>query len=145
MKIYYNGEVYTGEKMVEAFATNNGKFCGVGTLKELESQYKDAELVDLKGRFVCAGFNDSHMHVLNDGYFTFSIPYDKGFEIKVDGKKVSYNMVNKGFIGFPIKKGLHNIEVEFVAPNSGAGKLGSICGIVIFVIFCANDLRKRRN
>ncbi len=68
MKIYYNGEIYTGEKMVEAFATNNGKFCGVGTLKELESQYKDAELVDLKGRFVCAGFNDSHMHVLNDGY-----------------------------------------------------------------------------
>jgi len=86
-----------------------------------------------------------NIDVLNDGYFTFSIPYDKGFEIKVDGQKVSYNMVNKGFIGFPIKKGLHNIEVEFVAPNSGAGKLGSICGIVIFVIFCANDLRKRRN
>ena len=25
------------------------------------------EVTDLKGRFVCAGFNDSHMHLLNYG------------------------------------------------------------------------------
>lgn len=84
------------------------------------------------------------VNVLNDGYFVFSIPYDEGFDIKVDGKKVSYNMVNRGFIGFPITKGLHNIELKFTAPNSTLGKFGSVCGIVIFSFICINDLRKRR-
>lgn len=28
----------------------------------------DAQVVDLEGAFVCAGFNDSHMHLLNYGY-----------------------------------------------------------------------------
>lgn len=68
MKLYYNGQIYTGKEMVEAFVTENGRFCGTGKLEELRSRFHDAELIDLNGKFVCAGFNDSHMHVLNDGY-----------------------------------------------------------------------------
>lgn len=68
MKLYYNGQVYTGETMTEAFAVENGRFCGVGSSKELQDRFLDAEQIDLHGKFVCAGFNDSHMHVLNYGY-----------------------------------------------------------------------------
>ena len=38
-----------------------------GSNEELLSAYPDAERSDLKGSFVCAGFNDSHMHLLNYG------------------------------------------------------------------------------
>lgn len=72
--------------------------------------------------------------VKKDGYFNLSIPYDKGFIIKVDGKKVDYEKVNKAFIGFPVKKGKHKIDIEFKAPNAFAGKIVSIFGIILFIV-----------
>ena len=77
--------------------------------------------------------------VTNDGYFNLSIPYDKGFIIKVDGKKIDYEKVNKSFIGFPIKKGEHNIEIEFEAPNALFGKIVSALGFGIFIIMIMYD------
>ena len=45
------------------------------------------------------------MNIKNDSYFNISIPYDKGFKILVNNKKVKYEKTNKNFIGFPLKKG----------------------------------------
>ena len=61
--VYKNGTIYTGNGFVTDFAVENGKFCFVG---ETDKATAD-EVVDLGGKFVCAGFNDSHMHVLNLG------------------------------------------------------------------------------
>ena len=61
--VYKNGTVYTGNGFVTDFAVENGKFCFVG---ETDKAAAD-EVVDLDGKFVCAGFNDSHMHVLTLG------------------------------------------------------------------------------
>ena len=67
--IYYNGKVYVGEEeLQQAFVVKAGVFEYVGDsqhAKELADA--DDELVDLQGRFVCPGFNDSHMHVLGFG------------------------------------------------------------------------------
>ncbi|MBR5287126.1 MAG: amidohydrolase [Clostridia bacterium] len=65
--VYYNGAVYTGElPLVSAFAVEDGKFIFAGT--DAQAAEIDADdRVDLGGAFVCAGFNDSHMHVLNYG------------------------------------------------------------------------------
>ncbi|MDD6322988.1 MAG: YfhO family protein [Bacilli bacterium] len=71
--------------------------------------------------------------VSSDGYFKLSIPYDKGFNIFVDGKKVNYEKVNKAFIGFPISKGSHKIDISFLAPNVILGRIISLIGIVLFV------------
>ena len=54
--VYKNGTVYTGNGFVTDFAVENGKFCFVG---ETDKATAD-EVVDLGGKFVCAGFNDSH-------------------------------------------------------------------------------------
>ena len=82
--------------------------------------------------------------VTNDGYFNLSIPYDKGFIIKVDGKEVDYEKVNKSFIGFPIEKGEHKIEIEFKAPNALLGKIISMFGFGIFIIVLVYDGVSRR-
>ena len=67
--IYYNGEVYTGEMpLVQAFATEDNKFIFAGSNEDaLAIMQKGDTKIDLAGRFVCAGFNDSHMHLLNYG------------------------------------------------------------------------------
>lgn len=65
--VYYHAIVYTGQlPLMEAFSVEDGVFDRVGTDAEAALWEADAR-VDLMGRFVCAGFNDSHMHVLNYG------------------------------------------------------------------------------
>lgn len=67
--IYCNGTVYTGElSMCEAFVVELGRFVYVGTNEQAMAMRRAGdEVKDLKGGFVCAGFNDSHMHLLNYG------------------------------------------------------------------------------
>lgn len=69
-RIYFNGKIYTVTNGVQqAFVEENGKFIYVGNndtaLKYIQ---KDSEIIDLENRFVTAGFNDSHMHLLGYGY-----------------------------------------------------------------------------
>lgn len=67
--VYYNGKIYTGSLPLQsAFAVENGRFIAVGTNADmLALADPSCETVDLHGAFVCAGFNDSHMHLLNYG------------------------------------------------------------------------------
>ena len=67
--IYFNGQVYTGElPLVEAFVEENGKFVFTGSSAEAKAMALDGDVcTDLQGKFVCCGFNDSHMHLLNFG------------------------------------------------------------------------------
>ena len=65
--VYYNAQVYTGLlPLQQAFAVEDGKFIFAGSSADalaLDAQ----QFIDLQGVFVCAGFNDSHMHLLNLG------------------------------------------------------------------------------
>ena len=71
--LYYNGRVYTGQLPLQTcFAVENGKFISVG------EDCPDADVrVDLQGTFVCPGFNDSHMHLLNLGQTLTMAPLAK--------------------------------------------------------------------
>ena len=65
--VYYNAQVYTGSlPLQEAFGVENNLFFFVGTTEEAKTLAAD-RFVDLQGGFVCAGFHDSHMHLLNFG------------------------------------------------------------------------------
>ena len=64
---YHHGKVYTGTlPLQQAFIVEDGKFLCVGSNTEILSQVFDQQ-VDLNEQFICAGFNDSHMHLLNLG------------------------------------------------------------------------------
>lgn len=67
--IYYNGKVFTGDCGIqEAFIVEKNRFTQVGTTEEiLKYANKEDQCIDLNQKFVCSGFNDSHMHLLNYG------------------------------------------------------------------------------
>ena len=67
---FYNGAVYTGElPLRQAFVVEDGYFRLAGSNEEVLSAMSKADSrVDLKGCFVCPGFNDSHMHLLSYGH-----------------------------------------------------------------------------
>ena len=72
--IYYNASVYTGDlPLQEAFGVEDDHFFFTGTNNEARQQTAD-HFVDLKGAFVCAGFHDSHMHLLNFGQCLTTAP-----------------------------------------------------------------------
>lgn len=67
--VYFNGQVYTGQlPLVEAFIVDDGQFSFVGSTADALAQATGEDIcIDLENRFVCAGFNDSHMHLLSFG------------------------------------------------------------------------------
>lgn len=77
--------------------------------------------------------------VSKDGYFVTSIPYDEGFEVFLDGKKIKYEMVNKAFLGFPIKKGTHQIKLVYKAPLLNFGIISSGIGFILFGILLLKE------
>lgn len=50
----------------------------------------------------------------NGGLLFTSIPYDPGFEVRVDGKTVKPSVIGMAFIGVPINGGTHTVEFRFV-------------------------------
>lgn len=77
-----------------------------------------------------------------DGYFVTTLPYDKGFTIKVDNKKVDYEKVNTAYVGFKISKGKHNIVIEYKAPFKTVGLIMSFAGIIVYILFYHKNLIK---
>ena len=71
------------------------------------------------------------VNVKKDGYLVTSYPYEKGYEIYMDGKKQDVEIVNKAFVGCKIKKGSHTITIQFHAPLKKLGLCISILSIMI--------------
>lgn len=71
------------------------------------------------------------VNVKKDGYLVTSYPYEKGYEIYIDGKKQDVEIVNKAFVGCKIKKGSHIITIQFHAPFKNIGLCISILSTMI--------------
>ena len=76
-----------------------------------------------------------------DGYIVTSVPYDSGWTVKLDGKKIDYLKVNEGFVGFTITPGSHTIEMNYVPPGLILGSIVSVSSLVLCLIL--NYLNKK--
>ena len=135
INIYYNGKVFTGDDTLQqAFVVKEGKFIYVGN-NEDALKYKDenAEIIDLDGKFVCPGFNDSHMHVLGYGYSLKMIELSKNTSSLKEVKDTIQNYIdsntlreNEWILGrgwnhdyfkdvnsFPTKDDLDNVSKDY--------------------------------
>lgn len=65
----------------------------------------------------------------------FSIPYDKGWHITIDGEKKNLMLCNIGFMGIELDKGFHRIELKYELPYFKLGIILTIIGGFLFIIF----------
>jgi len=72
----------------------------------------------------------------------FSVPYDKGWTIKIDGKKVKPKLINIGFMGVIISGGTHKVEFSFSPPFLISGTLVMLLSFMLYVFLL---LKKKRN
>lgn len=64
-----------------------------------------------------------------------TIPYDKGWSLKIDGKKAHVDSFRDGFITFKVPKGKHKIELTFLPQGFIIGCILFITCITLFVIY----------
>lgn len=145
--IYYNGNttftyVLELEKNQEVLnmnfhagtysISNIKSFLGDASILKEDSLYQSKLLPDCltaKGNEICG-----ELDVKNDGYLVTSIPFDHGFEIKIDGRRTETETVNTAFLGTKISKGRHRIELTYHAPGVVLGKTVSAVGIALWAL-----------
>lgn len=68
----------------------------------------------------------------NQTLFT-SIPYDEGWSVKVDGRKVSYYQVAGAFIGVDMEPGMHTVEFSYMPKGLLPGILISVVCMILLM------------
>jgi predicted amidohydrolase YtcJ len=78
--VYHNGKIATNAvpSLDEAMVVEDGKILAVGSSFDLLQRYaKGAKLVDLGGRTVIPGLNDSHLHIIRGGlHYNLELRWD---------------------------------------------------------------------
>ena len=62
-----------------------------------------------------------------------SVPYEKGWNIKVNGKKIDYDKAYNTFVSMNLDKGDNHIEMIFIPPGFIIGTILSIFGIISLI------------
>ena len=69
-----------------------------------------------------------------DGVLVTSIPYTKGWTVKVDGKKVDVNPIGEALIAVDITAGAHTVEFSYIPDGFIFGVLLTLLGIALLVL-----------
>ena len=85
---------------------------------------------------------NGNINLDKDSTLFLSIPYDKGFKVYVDGKKVKYNKVVGDFIGIDLKKGNHKIELRYYSEGLFVGIFISVISLGTLTLYI---LKKKKN
>ena len=80
----------------------------------------------------------------NDQMMLFSIPYDAGWKAQVDQKEVPVSSLSNGFVGVPVKKGTHTIELHYVSPWFYQGLGISIVSLLLFIGYIIRGRTRRK-
>jgi uncharacterized membrane protein YfhO len=73
----------------------------------------------------------------------FTIPFDKGWIARVDGKTRKIHVVDIGFMGLILGNGFHEIELTFSPPFLRTGFVISITSLIIFFLMVYLGLIKK--
>lgn len=73
-----------------------------------------------------------------------TIPYDSGWKVYVDGKRVETYKSVETFVGFDISEGTHTIVMKYQPTIFYIGVCTSLAGVALFIVLIILDNKKRR-
>ena len=77
-----------------------------------------------------------HINVVKDNQYLFtSIPYDEGWQIYVNGKKVKAQKMFDNFIGVKLTKGYHKIKMKYYPKGLKEGIIISLSTLILYIIY----------
>ena len=131
LNISLNDGVYA----VNKFEVNHNSYDGYEQLVNDRNRY------NLENLYVNGGNVRGDISNGERGILALSIPFDKGWTAKVDGKRHEIIKVNKAFLGLVLDPGNHNIELSYVSPGF---KLGAFITFAAFLVSIGIYYHKRR-
>lgn len=81
--------------------------------------------------------------VKEEGIMLTSVQDMKGFDVFVDGQQTNYKTIGGALIGIPLTLGTHSVEFQYHTQGFTAGCILSCVGILIFIVMCFANKRKR--
>ena len=85
-----------------------------------------------------------HIDVKQAGQLVLSIPSEKGWTMKVDGKDAEYEDFSDTFVSIHLDEGEHEIELYYETPGLKIGAAISVCSVGIFLLLLlARQMVKR--
>ena len=98
------------------------------------SKYKDISEVKLNITERYKNYFKANIDLDNDNILLIPIPNNKGWNIKVNGEKVTPISVNGGFIGLELNAGHNDIEMNFMSPYFKTGLILSFIGLAALIV-----------
>ncbi len=93
-------------------------------------------------------FSDTHItgtiRAESDGVAVITIPFDKGWNVRVDNKEVETAAIDDGLLCFEITEGLHQIELTFIPEMFMPGLLLSAVSLLAFLMICLRQAAKNK-
>ncbi len=74
----------------------------------------------------------------------FTIPFDAGWKVKINGEKKELQRVNFGFTGIILPEGKHEIELFFVPQYSKVTSIISIVSIILFWLYLSFYIYRKK-
>src|SRR5574344_1851414 len=76
----------------------------------------------------------SQAHILKgDSMLVFTIPYEKGWHIKIDGESVNHSRVLYVLTGVSVQEGEHTIEMRYVPQGIVLGTIISFIALILLI------------
>ena len=79
-----------------------------------------------------------------DQILFFSIPYDEGWKVVVDGKATKAEKIGNAFLAVPLSEGEHEITMTFTPGGWSVGWKITLISFAIFILLCVLTPRIRK-
>ena len=70
-----------------------------------------------------------------EGLILFSIPYDEGWKITLDGEEMDSVSVADGLLAVEASSGAHEIVLYYVSPGFYQGLLMTVLGLIVYLLY----------
>jgi len=101
-----------------------------------------------KDNFVISKFTDNNIigsvNVNEAKTLFFSIPFDEGWHVKVNGADAKLYRINAGLTGLPITKGNNKVELMFEPRLKAKGAAISIAALIVFFALLGFTFMRKR-
>lgn len=132
-------------KFEESATSGNYTFVTYALNEELFRQLYD-KLAD--EQFEITSFSDTeikgNINAKEDGVLYFSIPYEKGWSVYIDGEKADTFPVLDAVLGVNAEAGSHEITLKYIPDGFVTGTIAGGAALLLFVIFALSDLKKSK-
>lgn len=128
---------------IEAYADTS---MGLSVYTLEDERFIEAYNILNNGGLKVISHSDTHFKgtatAVSDGIMMFSIPYDGGWSVYVDGKKVNTFAIKKSLLGISLSAGQHTIELKYMPVNLIKGCIITLlCIIILVAVYLFNRYR----